>query len=248
MSTYGTRDELIERLENSSIDYESLLSEELTEMLKRRSVTNSATGCKAVKIERLRLNDKIDRETGTSGESMLYGRFSALQLIIADSEDGVSGDEYSSKTPKALTSILAKRNLTCTGSISEQITRLRQYDRRRLERIRKDYNSIKVQLEEAIGHPVNVEWTFKVEDQQRAKDNQVEQEARAARPAIPVCDYKWRDSHWAVRTERELREICDRRDFPGSGTKAAMIKWLETGSVDYEDLYAGSLERMCRER
>jgi hypothetical protein len=27
-----------------------------------------------------------------------------------------------------------------------------------------------------------------------------------------------------------------------------MIKWLETGSVDYEDLYAGSLEIMCMKR
>jgi hypothetical protein len=49
MSTSGTRDELIERLENSSIDYESLPSEQLTEMLKRRDVKNSATGRKAVK-------------------------------------------------------------------------------------------------------------------------------------------------------------------------------------------------------
>jgi hypothetical protein len=200
------------------------------------------------KIERLRLNDKIDRETGPSGESMLYGRFSALELVIADLENGVPGDEYSSKTPKSLTSMLAKRNLTCTGSQSAQIARLQKYDRARLEKIRKDYNSLKVRLEEAIGHPVDCERTFKVEDQQTAKDHLVEQEAKAARPAIPVCDYKWRDSHWAVRTERELRDICYRRDFPGSGTKAAMIKWLETGSVDYEDLYAGSLEQMCRER
>jgi hypothetical protein len=27
-----------------------------------------------------------------------------------------------------------------------------------------------------------------------------------------------------------------------------MLKWLDTGSVDYEDLYVGSLEQMCMER
>jgi len=76
----------------------------------------------------------------------------------------------------------------------------------------------------------------------------MEQKAKETRPQIPICGYKWQDSHWASRTERELREICTRTDCPGAGPKASMIKWLDTGSVDYEDLYACSLEQICRNR
>jgi hypothetical protein len=36
--------------------------------------------------------------------------------------------------------------------------------------------------------------------------------------------------------------------MPGHGPKAAMLKWLDTGSVEYEDLYAGSLEMICFRR
>lgn len=89
---------------------------------------------------------------------------------------------------------------------------------------------------------------MRFEDQQQAEDYSIEQKAKETRPQIPICDDEWQDSHWASRTERELREICTRREFPGSGPKAAMIKWLDTGSVDYEDLYAFSLEQICRSR
>ena len=36
--------------------------------------------------------------------------------------------------------------------------------------------------------------------------------------------------------------------MPGSGPKAAMIKWLETGNIEYDELYAFSLESLCRDR
>jgi hypothetical protein len=39
-----------------------------------------------------------------------------------------------------------------------------------------------------------------------------------------------------------------RREMPGSGPKAAMIKWLETGNIEYDELYAFSLESLCRDR
>jgi len=84
LSTSGTRDDLITRLLKSSINYEALSSEQLGEMLKQRHISNYATGSKATKIERLRLNDKLDRDTGTSEDSVLYGNFSVLQDILRD--------------------------------------------------------------------------------------------------------------------------------------------------------------------
>jgi len=66
LSTSGTPEELIDRLENSSIDYEALPSSQITEILRRRRVTNYGQGSKAVKMERLRTNDRIDRDTGKS--------------------------------------------------------------------------------------------------------------------------------------------------------------------------------------
>lgn len=62
------------------------------------------------------------------------------------------------------------------------------------------------------------------------------------------CDYDWKDSHWASRSERELREICERPEIPGWGPKAARIKRPETVALDYEDMYMSSPEDMCRQR
>lgn len=66
----------------------------------------------------------------------------------------------------------------------------------------------------------------------------------------PICDYDWSGSHWAERTEREISEICHRREMPGHGSapKAAQLKWLDTGVVEYSDFYISGLEVMCRER
>jgi len=128
LSTSGTRDELIIRLSESSIDYEALSSEELVDMLKQRHLTNYATGSKATKIERLRLNDKLDRDTGTSDDSVLYGTFSAIQDTVREKKL-VPGDEYHSKTTTVLNTILTSRKLTSSGTRAAQIARLRKDDR-----------------------------------------------------------------------------------------------------------------------
>lgn len=248
LPTSGSRDELLARLEQSSINYDDLLSEQLTEMLKGRHITNSATGSKAIKIERLRLNDKLARDTGTHGDGELYAKFDVTQYVIADLEKTISNDGYSSKTPRVLNSMLTKRKLSTSGSIPVQIARLRKDDRKRLDKWKKEYIVAKQNLEKAIGRTIDDGLSSKVEDQVRAEDYQMEKTSRDARPKIPICDYEWRNSHWASRTERQLREICERREYPGYGPKAAMIKWLETGTLDYQDLYTVSLERMCRER
>jgi len=247
LSTSGTRDDLIARLSESSVNYEALSSEQLSAMLKQRHISNYATGSKATKIERLRLNDELRRDTGTSEDSILYGTFSVLQDIVRDQEKLIPLGDYSSKKATALSTILTSRRLTCSGSRVAKIARLQKDDRNKREKLKREYDTTKRKLEEATGR-VGSECNRKDEDEHRAADYRIEKVAKDSRPGVPICDYEWQDSRWASRTERELLEICTRRDFPGVGPKAAMIKWLDTGSVDYEDLYAFSLERICTNR
>ncbi|KAH8594400.1 hypothetical protein B0O99DRAFT_624913 [Bisporella sp. PMI_857] len=247
LSTEGTREELISRLENSSIDYESLQSCQLEEMMKRRQITMTARGSKDIKIERLRLNDKLDRDTGNSRDSALHGALSAIEMVLRDCEQGLSENQYASWTPARLMTALKKRNLSSTGSKAQQIARLQSADRKRLNKLEKSHALAKKELELRIGHPVHIMATMDEEKQQQLEDHRIQQQ-QVQRPRIPICDYKWQDSHWASRTERQLREICDRRGMEGSGPKATMIKWLETGSVDYEDVYTFSLRAECEAR
>jgi hypothetical protein len=86
LSMDGTREEMIARLEDSSIDYESLSSEQLSDMLRERHVTSYGQGSKEVKIERLRLNDKLHYDTGNSGDAVLYGQIWALETMVAEWE------------------------------------------------------------------------------------------------------------------------------------------------------------------
>jgi hypothetical protein len=256
LSTSGSRQELITRLENSSIDYETLPSGQITEMLKRRQITMSSQGSKEVRIERLRLNDKLDRDTGNSQESVLYGRLAATEDVLDDlvaKQEKALGENslYSAMKPAQLSAHLEKRKLACSGSKTAQITRLQNYDRKTiakdLEKLRARHDSLKLELESKVGHPVNSSEVLSEENNLRALDIQIQQQEPRRSP-VPICDYKWQDSHWAGRTERELTEICSRREMPGCGPKAAMIKWLDTGVVEYEDLYTSGLENICRQR
>lgn len=65
---------------------------------------------------------------------------------------------------------------------------------------------------------------------------------------VPICGYNWKASYWASKSERELSEICFQREIPRYGPKAAKIKWLDTGVVEYQDLYIASLLRMAKAR
>ncbi|KUJ18714.1 uncharacterized protein LY89DRAFT_774811 [Mollisia scopiformis] len=48
--------------------------------------------------------------------------------------------------------------------------------------------------------------------------------------------------------EEVLETKCVERKMVGSGPKSAMVKFLDTGVVEYGDLYAESLQKMCKER
>lgn len=47
---------------------------------------------------------------------------------------------------------------------------------------------------------------------------------------------------------RDLLDICERRGMKLNGTRATLIKYIETGEMDYEDLYVGDLKSMCEKR
>jgi hypothetical protein len=257
----GTREEMIARLEDSSIDYESLPSEQISDMLRERHVTSYGQGSKEVKIERLRLNDKLHYDTGNSGDAVLYGQTCALETMVAEWEakrvkaltETAENNQYSSWKPARVSTHLEKRKLSKSGSVKVQIARLWNDDNKTINKNLKErtarYKEAKDKLEVAIGHPVHkIKSVMDEANEVSGLDIKVRQQAQPIRKAFPVCEYDWKDSHWASRTERELTEICRRREMPGYGPKAAMLKWLDTGSVDYEDLYVGSLEQMCMER
>jgi hypothetical protein len=165
---------MIALLENSSIDYEALPSGQLTDMLKRRNVKMSGQGTKEVKIQRLRLDDKLDRDRGNHEEGVLYGKFWALQGIL----QGILAETDSANVDKAYVDDLRDR-----------------------------YEKAKSDLEARLGHPVEDEVQDEMEQESvlGAHDWRILRRAEKARPSKAICDYKWQDSHWADRTERQLR-------------------------------------------
>jgi hypothetical protein len=259
LTTAGNREGLIARLEaNPKDNYESLSASELTEMLKQRHITMAGQYTKEVKIQRLRVNDNLDRDIGDSEGSVLYGSLSVVEMIADDleskQEKALKGENnYSSFNDKKLSKLLEFHKLSTSGSKEVQINRLQKHGLKTIgknrDKAREKRDSVRSKLEARAGHSVNCSHIDEQESKQRAEDIRIEQQAIIGRGSPKrICDYNWKDSHWAERTERELSEICRRREMPGYGPKAAMIKWLDTGVVEYEDLYAFSLERICEER
>ena len=255
LPTGGTREELVARLENSSIDYESLSSSELTEILNRRHVTSAATGTKEIKIQRLRLNDKLEYNTGDSHASILYAQRDVWEEAIPEMEqklEALSENPYTTLTPAQLSKKLEKQNLNNTGSKEVMAKRLWNHEKKDLAKnikLRKEkLEQNNAEMESYIGHPVP-RGMGRRSQEEKQEDARISKEMWASRRnAVPVCGYDWKSSHWADRDERELHEICSRRGMPGYGPKAAILKWLDTGKFDYQDLYMGGLERICRDR
>ncbi|KAK0112596.1 hypothetical protein ONS95_014339 [Cadophora gregata] len=255
LPTAGSRKELIARLENSSIDYETLFSTELTEILNRRHVTGAANGTKEIKIQRVRINDKIDHNTGDSHATILYVQRELWEDAIVEMEQklkALSENPYTVLTSGQLVKKLDKQNLTSTGSKEVMAKRLWNHEKKdlfkniKLRKEKLEQNNAEMEL--YIGHPVPRDRDPRAQEEKH-EDAKIQNEMWAARRnAVPVCDYNWKDSHWANRTERELSEICTRRGMPGYGPKAAMLKWLDTGRIDYQDMYMGGLTRICGER
>lgn len=250
LPTDGTREEMIKILERCPpIDYESMTVDELTEIMRRRNMKYAASLPKEVKIERLRPNDNYDRDTGAHDESTLWVRVATWSdLAKREDEAGFGAPDYSSKTMKQLSKLLERRNLSTAGTQTTLVSRLQKDDQERHSKLRKQLEESKARLEILLGHPVE-DNMWDLYEEYQAHDNEIINRARSVpEPPKHICDFDWKDSHWASRSEHELSEICSRREMPGAGPKAAMIKWLETGEVEYEDLYAFSLETMCDKR
>ncbi|KAE9370996.1 hypothetical protein N431DRAFT_425695 [Stipitochalara longipes BDJ] len=260
LPTSGSRNELISRLEKSKFDYDTYSSEQIVELLKERGLRNTSLGSKEVKIQRLLLNDSLDRDTSNYEDMKLYVKAEVslfiLKDLVAKQEAMLTGEDRSYSTSTwtigKLGALLEDRKLASSGTKEEMIARLRANDRKKLAKdildARERYHSAKKQLEAEIGHPIEDPDLTRIENPVNALDNQLQAQGQLSRPGKPICDYDWRDSHWASKTERELWDICHRRGMPGRGPRAASLKWLDTGSVEYEDLYAGSLEMICFRR
>ncbi len=88
-------------------------------------------------------------------------------------------------------------------------------DPKAFKKLMSKYKSLKPRLEAKVGHPVHASVSLKAEKEYYARDDQLQQSKRTT-PPQPICSYDWKDSYWASRTKRQLREICGRREMPGS--------------------------------
>ena len=212
-------------------------------------------GNKENKIQRLRLNDQIERDTGNSKDCILYAMLSVAELMLKEKtakQDQLNDESYTNLQPAKLCTLLQRRNLSISGSKSVLVKRLQKDDQKLITKevnaAQARYDAAKLELESKTGRPVNATEALKKEDDIRAIDYKTQDRAQESRPRIPVCNYDWKDSHWAERTERQLNEICTRRGMPGCGPKAAMLKWLDTGNLEYEDMYIVGLSSICEKR
>ncbi|KAL3419199.1 hypothetical protein PVAG01_09421 [Phlyctema vagabunda] len=234
MSSSGTREDMIARLENSWSDYTILKSDELSAMLKNRNLTNASCGSKEVKIQRLRINDLSHRDTGNSSDRVLHSRLSVFEMIerqlssVCTEEQAMdeNNNPHVNMAPSKLLRELEKRHLAKSGTKNTQIKRLLKNNRKstanHLRDIRKQNAATKAKLEASTGYPVNATEMDELKRRISALDHQAQAAVKRG-PPKHICDYDWKKSHWADRTERELNEICHRRGMPGYGPKASKI-------------------------
>lgn len=173
-----------------------------------------------------------------------------IESILPEMEQKVLVNPYSSMTPAKLLNALRARKLAISGTPAAQIKRLRADDRKRWSKAKAELPSLKAELESEIGHAMMSEQEFWDENNsRRAEDAQIQMEAQPTRRPIPRCKYDWKDSRWASKTQRELHQICRSwGNLPGWGPKATLIKWLDTRTMDYEDMCVSSLQKICGER
>lgn len=220
--TSFTREEMIAKLSTSNTDYESCMVEELDEMIKQRRSKRS--GRKAAKIDRLKRNDELHFDTGSFEETRISVMITVYECHLED---------LVQKQKAAVNDNIKRKKQPQSTSLSKKI---KAYEVK--------VNSAKLKWAHETGLAFDSPGLSSKDMSHRERASP----PREVKPPERQCDYDWKQSHWADRTTRELLDICRRREMPGQGTRAAMIKWLETGTVEYEDLVAYSLEGMCRKR
>lgn len=131
LPTDGSREELLFRLANSSIDYTTQNSTELQELLKARQVKLYAKGSKEDKLARLRLNDKIIWDTGNPDGNQ-YGMVEAGKRSITLLEEGgltQPSPIFSDMSSGSISHALKKRLLPLTGDAKDKVARLEGYEK-----------------------------------------------------------------------------------------------------------------------
>ncbi|KAM3072448.1 hypothetical protein ACMFMG_009249 [Clarireedia jacksonii] len=242
LSTAGSREEMIHRLETSTYDYGTRSAEELSLMLSERHFVNASLGNKTLKIERLKLDDQGDCDRGNYKEIIMYVHLDMKETTIKELEEAISNAGLDAATR------LESNDRNSKRLPPSQIRKSIDETREKLNNFKKQYNEEKAELEAIVGHPVEPKKVSKQIDELDARDRLLQDSYQPARKSQPMCDYDWKKSHWAKRSGRELQNMCQRQGMQGSGNKATCIKWLETGEVDYGDLSMTSLEFMCGDR
>ncbi|TVY83850.1 hypothetical protein LSUE1_G001625 [Lachnellula suecica] len=244
MSSSGTREEMITRLESSTIKYESYTSAKLSKMLNRRHMRMCEQGSKDIKIQRLKIGWIVILEIQKKERYIIYRLEPQAWEKL--------GQKYASWRPETMINVFKERKLPISGNRSVLLRRLRSDDRKALSRNLKEargkFEKCKAELESMIGHPANATHTMAKEHDGRRRDDDILLNYEPARTLGPICEYNCENSQWATKSEHELIEICARKKMPGHGPKAAMLKWLDMGVVGYGELYGYSLETLCRKR
>lgn len=109
-------------------------------MLKRRGLISADSGTKELKIQRLRNNDKIERQRGYGG-GVLYGQLLAYEWMLQSDQEVLSQKNslhYDSFSQARLTRELDERGLSQSGSTKALVSRLRANDRTTLKAHTKD--------------------------------------------------------------------------------------------------------------
>ncbi|CAG8975519.1 hypothetical protein HYALB_00012234 [Hymenoscyphus albidus] len=255
-----TCEEMIALLQRTPANYESFTIEEISEKLKARGLRHASDCAKQVKIDRLKLNDLVDRNTADYKDTQLYVSLDVFNMMIASDikkqEEAKNTNPFSSWSIKRLQKYLTTNKLSPNGSKEVLTKRAAKHDEKEMSKkikgLQVKRDSAIIKLEASIGHPLESFTIFNGrESQYEGLDHQILSKGKKpAQSKKPVCNYDWSGSHWASRTEREIQKICERRGMPGRGAapKAAQLKWLDTGVVEYADFYVAGLTIMCEER
>ncbi|EHK98762.1 hypothetical protein M7I_5270 [Glarea lozoyensis 74030] len=152
-------------------------------MLHRRKLDKVDYGGNADKIHRLVLDDDVDRDTGDQGESELYAHIWAfnwiMKRLVAEQEKLIKKSPYIDKDDNELRSLLQGRQsplmwdepVRTSNTRPAMLKRLidQHYDglQKDLDDAEAERDTLMTDLEERIGHTVDVDEALAREEQQR---------------------------------------------------------------------------------
>ncbi|TGO57684.1 hypothetical protein BCON_0063g00420 [Botryotinia convoluta] len=250
---------MIERLERHEMrgyedDYESLTCDQLSTLLSARLLPCSGV-TKAARIERLRYDDALDRDNGNMEDRSLYTHLVICQDEIQRYEqlmnwvEGEEGDK--SYQDLEVAGLRSPMDLRQQGRKVKCLARKKKVEistlmgsevPAELERWEKKLADTRVDLESRIGHSIPAEVSMY---ESSRYDVPVVTEKAGDRGALT---YDPKKTNGDLFSAWELCRIAMEEGALGYGTKDAMIKWLETGILEYEDMHLESLREQCWKR